>query len=212
MRIAQAVDDVAAREGRSPSVREIAEAADLSIDDVLDALAAGSAQRPAPLACRDGGRRGRGHRRGPRGPGFEQAEARARRCTPGCRSCPRASGSSRTSGSSRADAVPDRRAGRCLPDARLAPDPAGARAAARERGGPIRGPGMTLPLTPPGFRPKEDGQGHGEGTPSGEGRRAGDAREALPPEARLTGPDVAAELVMPAEAKPSWSRARWCAG
>jgi RNA polymerase sigma-B factor len=38
--IAKAVDDLSARLGRSPSVREIAEAADLSVDEVLDALAA----------------------------------------------------------------------------------------------------------------------------------------------------------------------------
>ena len=49
-RIAHAVDDLSASEGRSPSVREIADAADLSVEEVLDALAAGSAQRPAPLA------------------------------------------------------------------------------------------------------------------------------------------------------------------
>jgi RNA polymerase sigma-B factor len=77
-RIAQAVDDVAAREGRSPSVREIAEAADLSMDDVLDALAAGSAQRPTPLASP--GREGdedEGISVGLEDPGFERAEARA---------------------------------------------------------------------------------------------------------------------------------------
>jgi RNA polymerase sigma-B factor len=77
-RIAQAVDDLAAREGRSPSVREIAEAADLSVDDVLDALAAGSAQRPAPLASpgRDADEDD-GIAVGLEDPGFEQAEARA---------------------------------------------------------------------------------------------------------------------------------------
>ena len=99
-RIAQAVDDVAAG-GRSPSVREIAEAADLSIDDVLDALAAGGAQRPARSASP--GREGdedEGIAVGLEDPGFEQAEARAT-LHPGCRSCPRASGSSCTSGSSR---------------------------------------------------------------------------------------------------------------
>jgi RNA polymerase sigma-B factor len=76
--IAQAVDDVAAREGRSPSVREIAEEADLSVEDVLEALAAGSAQRPAPLASP--GREGdedEGISVGLEDPGFEQAEARA---------------------------------------------------------------------------------------------------------------------------------------
>jgi RNA polymerase sigma-B factor len=77
-RIAQAVDELSAAEGRSPSIREIAEAADLSVEDVLDALAAGSAQRPAPLASP--GREGEedeGIAVGLEDPGFEQAEARA---------------------------------------------------------------------------------------------------------------------------------------
>jgi RNA polymerase sigma-B factor len=76
--IAHAVDDLSARNGRSPSVREIAEATGLSTDDVLDALAAGSAQRPAPLAApgADGEEEG-GIAVGTEDPGFEQAEARA---------------------------------------------------------------------------------------------------------------------------------------
>jgi RNA polymerase sigma-B factor len=77
-RIAQAVDELSASQGRSPSVREIADAADLSMEDVLDALAAGSAQRPAPLASP--GREGEedeGIAVGLEDPGFEQAEARA---------------------------------------------------------------------------------------------------------------------------------------
>jgi RNA polymerase sigma-B factor len=76
-RIAQAVDDLSATEGRSPSVREIAEAADLSVDDVLDALAAGSAQRPAPLASPGRDEDDEGIAVGLDDPGFEQAEARA---------------------------------------------------------------------------------------------------------------------------------------
>jgi RNA polymerase sigma-B factor len=76
-RIAQAVDDLSATEGRSPSVREIAEAADLSVDDVLDALAAGSAQRPAPLASPGRDEDEEGIAVGLEDPGFEQAEARA---------------------------------------------------------------------------------------------------------------------------------------
>jgi RNA polymerase sigma-B factor len=76
--IAQTVDELSAREGRSPSVREIAEAADLSVDDVLDALAAGSAQRPAPLASPGGdGDDDTGIAVGLDDPGFAQAEARA---------------------------------------------------------------------------------------------------------------------------------------
>ena len=77
-RIAHAVDDLSASEGRSPSVREIADAADLSVEDVLDALAAGSAQRPAPLSSpgRDGDE-DEGIAVGLEDPGFEQAEARA---------------------------------------------------------------------------------------------------------------------------------------
>lgn len=78
-RIAQAVDELSATEGRSPTVREIGEAADLSIEDVLDALAAGSAQRPAPLAAPGRGERDEdeGIAVGLEDPGFEQAEARA---------------------------------------------------------------------------------------------------------------------------------------
>jgi RNA polymerase sigma-B factor len=77
-RIAHAVDELSAHEGRSPSVREISEAASLSVDEVLDALAAGSAQRPAPLASPGGeGDEDEGIAVGLEDPGFEQAEARA---------------------------------------------------------------------------------------------------------------------------------------
>jgi RNA polymerase sigma-B factor len=77
-RIARAVDDLAAQNGRSPSVREIAEAADLSMDEVLDALAAGSAQRPAPLSPPGGeGDEDDGIAVGVEEPGYERAEARA---------------------------------------------------------------------------------------------------------------------------------------
>jgi len=76
--IAHAVDDLSARNGRSPSVREIADAADLSMDDVLDALAAGSAQRPAPLSSPGGeGEEEEGVAVGVDEAGYEQAEARA---------------------------------------------------------------------------------------------------------------------------------------
>lgn len=76
--IAHAVDDLSARNGRSPSVREIADAADLSMDDVLDALAAGSAQRPAPLSSPGGeGEEEEGIAVGVDEAGYEQAEARA---------------------------------------------------------------------------------------------------------------------------------------
>jgi RNA polymerase sigma-B factor len=77
-RIARAVDDLSAHHGRSPSVREIAEAAGLSMDEVLDALAAGSAQRPAPLSPPGGeGDEEDGIAVGVEEPGYEQAEARA---------------------------------------------------------------------------------------------------------------------------------------
>ncbi len=77
-RIAQAVDDLSATEGRSPSVREIADGADLSVEEVLDALAAGSAQRPTSLSSptRDG-EDDEGIAVGVDEPGFAQAEARA---------------------------------------------------------------------------------------------------------------------------------------
>jgi RNA polymerase sigma-B factor len=52
--ISHAVGVFSAEKGRSPSVREIAEQTGLPLDDFLDALAAGSAQRPAPLATGSG--------------------------------------------------------------------------------------------------------------------------------------------------------------
>ena len=76
--ITQAVSELSAVNGRSPSVREIAEATGLSTDDVLDALAAGSAQRPASLSA--AGADGEDEREiavATDDPGFEQAEARA---------------------------------------------------------------------------------------------------------------------------------------
>ena len=77
-RIAHAVDDLSASEGRSPSVREIADAADLTVEEVLDALAAGSAQRPAPLASPGGeGDDDEGISVGVEEAGYERAEARA---------------------------------------------------------------------------------------------------------------------------------------
>jgi RNA polymerase sigma-B factor len=76
--IAQTVDELSARHGRSPSVREIADSADLSIEEVLDALAAGSAQRPAPLSPPGGeGEEDDGIAVGVEDQGYERAEARA---------------------------------------------------------------------------------------------------------------------------------------
>ena len=76
--ITHAVSELSATNGRSPSVREIAEATGLSTDDVLDALAAGSAQRPASLSAAgvDGEDEG-GIAVGTEDAGFAQAEARA---------------------------------------------------------------------------------------------------------------------------------------
>jgi RNA polymerase sigma-B factor len=77
-KIAHSVDELSATLGRSPSVGEIAEAAGLSVEDVLDALAAGSAQRPASLASPGlDGEDGEGIAVGVDDPGFAQAEARA---------------------------------------------------------------------------------------------------------------------------------------
>jgi RNA polymerase sigma-B factor len=76
--ISHAVAEFSAENGRSPSVREIAEATGLSMDDVLDAMAAGSAQRPAPLASPGGeGEDEVGISVGSEDEGFLQAEARA---------------------------------------------------------------------------------------------------------------------------------------
>lgn len=76
--ISHAVAELSAENGRSPSVREISESTGLSMDDVLDALAAGSAQRPAPLASPGGeGEDEPGISVGTEDEGFEQAEARA---------------------------------------------------------------------------------------------------------------------------------------
>ena len=77
--ISHAVTELSAENGRSPSVREISESTGLSMDDVLDALAAGSAQRPAPLAAPGGaeGDEDVGISVGVEDEGYEQAEARA---------------------------------------------------------------------------------------------------------------------------------------
>jgi RNA polymerase sigma-B factor len=49
-RVTRAVDDLGGSLGRSPSVREISDEVELSVDEVLDALAAQSAYRPMSLA------------------------------------------------------------------------------------------------------------------------------------------------------------------
>ena len=130
--ITHAVSELSAANGRSPSVREIAEATGLSTDDVLDALAAGSAQRPASLSAAGADGEDEGAIAvGTEDAGFAQAEARAtldaglaglpaaraRDPAPALRGGPHP--------------VPDRRAGRHLPDARLAAHPARDRGAAR---------------------------------------------------------------------------------
>ncbi len=75
--ISHAVTQLSAENGRSPSVREIAESTGLSMDDVLDALAAGSAQRPGPLASPGSeGEEDAGAVVGVEEQGYEQAEAR----------------------------------------------------------------------------------------------------------------------------------------
>jgi RNA polymerase sigma-B factor len=76
--ISHAVTELSAENGRSPTVREIAESTGLSMDDVLDALAAGSAQRPGPLAAPGSeGEEDAGAVVGVEERGYEQAEARA---------------------------------------------------------------------------------------------------------------------------------------
>ncbi len=76
--ISHAVTELSAENGASPSVREIAEHTRLSVDDVLDALAAGSAQRPGPLATPGSeGDEGAGAVVGVEEQGYEQAESRA---------------------------------------------------------------------------------------------------------------------------------------
>ena len=76
--ITHAVGELSAANGRSPSVREIAGATGLSTDDVLDALAAGSAQRPASLSAAGADGEDEGEIAvATDDPGFEQAEARA---------------------------------------------------------------------------------------------------------------------------------------
>lgn len=74
--IAQTIDDLTAERGHSPSVREIAASSGLSEDEVLDALAAGGAQNPAPLATGEGEGE-EGVTVGRDDPGFVAAEARA---------------------------------------------------------------------------------------------------------------------------------------
>lgn len=76
--ISQAVTTLSAENGRSPSVREIADETGIPLDDVLDAIAAGSAQRPGPLAMPGSeGDDEPGAVVGGEDPGFVQAEARA---------------------------------------------------------------------------------------------------------------------------------------
>jgi RNA polymerase sigma-B factor len=76
--ISHAVTVLSAENGRSPTVREIAESTGLSMDEVLDALAAGSAQRPGPLAAPGSeGEEDAGAVVGVEEQGYEQAEARA---------------------------------------------------------------------------------------------------------------------------------------
>ena len=76
--ISHAVTDLSAENGRSPSVREIAASTGLSMDGVLDALAAGSAQRPGPLAMPGAdGEDDAGAVVGVEEHGYAQAEARA---------------------------------------------------------------------------------------------------------------------------------------
>ncbi len=76
--ISHAVTVLSAENGRSPTIREISESTGLSMDDVLDALAAGSAQRPGPLAAPGSeGEEDAGAVVGVDERGYEQAEARA---------------------------------------------------------------------------------------------------------------------------------------
>ena len=49
-RVVHAADELAVRDGHSPSVKEIADEAGLSTEDTLDALAAGAARHPASLS------------------------------------------------------------------------------------------------------------------------------------------------------------------
>lgn len=75
--ISHAVTELSAENGRSPNVREIAESTGLTVDSVLDALAAGSAQRPGPLAAPGSeGEEDAGAVVGVEEQGYEQAEAR----------------------------------------------------------------------------------------------------------------------------------------
>ena len=75
--ISHAVTELSAENGRSPTVREIAGYTRLSMDEVLDALAAGSAQRPGPLAGPGSeGEEDAGAVVGVEEHGYEQAEAR----------------------------------------------------------------------------------------------------------------------------------------
>ena len=90
--ITQAVSELSAENGRSPTVNEIAEWTGLPVDDVLDALAAGSAQRPGPARlARLGGRGGRRHRGGPRRPRLRAGRGPGDALARASPTCPRAS-------------------------------------------------------------------------------------------------------------------------
>lgn len=78
-RVAHAVDELTAEQGRSPSVRQVAARTGLSEDDVLDTLAAGAARRTVPLEASgpDDDDDGPAATVGAHDPGFGVAEAHA---------------------------------------------------------------------------------------------------------------------------------------
>ena len=77
-RVAAAVDELTARQGRVPSVRDIAGETGLSEDEVLDALMAGAARRTVPIdGPGDGGEDQPVAQVGDLDEGYEAAEARA---------------------------------------------------------------------------------------------------------------------------------------
>jgi len=76
-RVSRVVDELTTRLGRSPSIDEIAAETDLSPDEVLDAMAAGSAYRPMSLSRPPAGAEDEDPIDvGATDPGFERADGR----------------------------------------------------------------------------------------------------------------------------------------
>ncbi len=76
LRVNRTIDEMTSRLRRSPTIREIAEQAELTEEEVLDAMAAGGAYQPMSLSRPIGGEDDEPVEVGVEEPGFESAEGR----------------------------------------------------------------------------------------------------------------------------------------